>query len=182
MSSHAINDRFSLLTHHHYADRIRADPSLIAEATARVNGLIESGTDTIGHRMWRSLLVLDLQHVLKTMVQDDPDGRLLRSNSPFSRLIGYKDVSKRNLLWHQAKREVAATLRQAVAGGEYASTSEVVREALRGWTRHQDAELRELETFRAAIRVGLDSGSSIPADGVYAELHAMIAKRRAAQG
>jgi hypothetical protein len=108
MSSHAINDRFSLLTHHHYSDRIRADPSLIAEATARVNGLIESGTDTIGHRMWRSLLVLDLQHVLKTMVQDDPDGRMLRSNSPFSRLIGYKNVSKRNLLWRQAKREVAA--------------------------------------------------------------------------
>jgi antitoxin ParD1/3/4 len=78
--------------------------------------------------------------------------------------------------------EMAATLRQAVAGGEYASTSEVVREALRDWTRHQDAERRELETFRAAIRVGLDSGSSIPADEVYAELHAMIAERRAAQG
>ena len=36
--------------------------------------------------------------------------------------------------------ELAETLRQTVAGGEYASTSEVVREALREWTRRRDAE------------------------------------------
>lgn len=30
--------------------------------------------------------------------------------------------------------ELAETLRQTVAGGEYASTSEVVREALRDWS------------------------------------------------
>lgn len=77
--------------------------------------------------------------------------------------------------------EMAATLRQAVAGGQYASTSEVVREALRDWTRQQDSELRQLDAFRAAIRAGLDSGPSIPAEDVYAELHAMIAERRAAQ-
>lgn len=29
--------------------------------------------------------------------------------------------------------EMAETLRQTVSGGEYASTSEIVREALRGW-------------------------------------------------
>jgi antitoxin ParD1/3/4 len=78
--------------------------------------------------------------------------------------------------------EMAATIRQAVAGGEYASTSEVVREALRDWTRHQDAERRELETLREAIRIGLDSGSGIAAEEVYAELHALIAERRAAKG
>ncbi len=31
--------------------------------------------------------------------------------------------------------EMAAALRQTVAGGEYASTSEIVREALREWAR-----------------------------------------------
>lgn len=77
---------------------------------------------------------------------------------------------------------MAATLRETVAGGEYASTSEVVREALRDWTRNHNAERRELETLREAIRVGLDSGPGIPAEEVYAELHAMIAERRAAQG
>ena len=71
--------------------------------------------------------------------------------------------------------EMAATLRQTVAGGEYASTSEVVREALREWTRHRDAERRDLETLREAIRVGDESGPSIPAEEVFAELRKMIA-------
>ena len=52
--------------------------------------------------------------------------------------------------------ELAETLRQTVAGGEYASTSEVVREALRDWTRSRDTERRELEALRAAIKAGLD--------------------------
>ena len=58
--------------------------------------------------------------------------------------------------------ELAETLRQTVAGGEYASTSEVVREALRDWTRSRDTERRELEALRAAIKAGLDSGHGIP--------------------
>ena len=77
--------------------------------------------------------------------------------------------------------EMAATVRNAVEAGDYASTSEVVREALRDWTRHHDTERRELETLREAIRVGLDSGPGILANEVYAELHAIIAERRAAR-
>jgi len=78
--------------------------------------------------------------------------------------------------------EMAATVRLAVDGGDYASTSEVVREALRDWVRQHDAERRELETLREAIRVGLASGPGVPADEVYAGLHALIAERRAGQG
>lgn len=77
--------------------------------------------------------------------------------------------------------EMAAVLRQTVAGGEYASTSEVVREALRDWTRRRDAERRELEALRDAIRAGIESGPGIPADDVYAELRAIVAERRAAR-
>ena len=68
--------------------------------------------------------------------------------------------------------EMAETLRRTVAGGEYASTSEVVREALREWTRSRDAERRDLDALRTAIRAGLDSGPGIPADQVFAELRA----------
>ena len=78
--------------------------------------------------------------------------------------------------------EMAATVRLAVDAGDYASTSEVVREALRDWVRQHDAERRELETLREAIRVGLASGPGIPADEVYAGLHALIGERRAGQG
>ena len=47
--------------------------------------------------------------------------------------------------------EMAETLRRTVAGGEYASTSEVVREALREWTRARDAERRDLDALRAHL-------------------------------
>ncbi len=68
--------------------------------------------------------------------------------------------------------EMAETLRRTVAGGEYASTSEVVREALREWTRRRDAERQDLDALRAAIRAGLDSGPGLPAEEVFAELRA----------
>ena len=62
--------------------------------------------------------------------------------------------------------EMAATVRLAVDAGGYASTSEVVREALRDWIRQHDFDRRELETPREAIRVGLASGPGVPADEV----------------
>ena len=73
--------------------------------------------------------------------------------------------------------DMAEALRQTVAGGEYASTSEVVREALRDWTCSRNAELRDLEVLRNAINAGLDSGPSTPADQVFAELRARYADK-----
>ncbi|MBP1807716.1 type II toxin-antitoxin system ParD family antitoxin [Rubellimicrobium aerolatum] len=73
--------------------------------------------------------------------------------------------------------ELAEVLRQTVAGGEYASTSEVVREALRDWARARDAERRDLEALRAAIKAGLDSGPGLPAEEVFAELRARYAAK-----
>ena len=72
--------------------------------------------------------------------------------------------------------EMVATIKSAVDGGDYASTSEVIRDALRGWMREQDNARRELEELRAAIRVGLESGDLMPAEQVYAELRELIAK------
>jgi antitoxin ParD1/3/4 len=73
--------------------------------------------------------------------------------------------------------ETAETLRQAVAAGEYASTSEVVREALREWMRRRDDERRDLKALRVAIKTGLDSGPGLPADQVLAELRARYADK-----
>lgn len=75
--------------------------------------------------------------------------------------------------------EMAAILRQSVDGGEYASTSEVVREALREWMRRRDTDRRDLDALREAIRLGDESGSSIPAETVFADLRDVIARRRA---
>ena len=45
--------------------------------------------------------------------------------------------------------EMAATVRQAVEAGEYASNSEVIREALRDWSYQRDLHQRGLDDLRA---------------------------------
>jgi antitoxin ParD1/3/4 len=76
--------------------------------------------------------------------------------------------------------EMAASLRHTVEGGQYASASEIIREALREWTRKRDDELRDLEALREAVKIGDESGAGIPVEEVFAELRRMIAIRRAA--
>lgn len=51
--------------------------------------------------------------------------------------------------------EMAATVRSAVEDGDYASTSEVVREALRDWKTKRALRLGELEALQADIDKGL---------------------------
>ncbi|WP_198299100.1 ribbon-helix-helix domain-containing protein [Bordetella genomosp. 13] len=51
--------------------------------------------------------------------------------------------------------EMAASLKQAVEDGEYASTSEVVREALREWKIRRELMLNELNALKADIDQGL---------------------------
>lgn len=77
--------------------------------------------------------------------------------------------------------DLAATLRHTVEDGEYASASEIVREALRDWTRKRDQEQRDLETLRQLVREGDESGPGIPPGEVFAELRQLIAERRAAR-
>jgi antitoxin ParD1/3/4 len=66
--------------------------------------------------------------------------------------------------------EMAAAVRHAVESGEYASASEVIREALRLWKAHQAAREREVEELRRVWREGLESGPATPLD--FAEIKA----------
>ncbi|MFM9889453.1 MAG: type II toxin-antitoxin system ParD family antitoxin [Rickettsiales bacterium] len=67
--------------------------------------------------------------------------------------------------------EMAAMLRATVERGEYASTSEIIREALRDWNRKQENYERDLAELREAIRVGDESGPGIPMDEAFAEIY-----------
>lgn len=51
--------------------------------------------------------------------------------------------------------DMAAVVKRAVEGGDYASTSEVVREALRDWKSKRTVPLHELEALKADITRGL---------------------------
>lgn len=69
--------------------------------------------------------------------------------------------------------EMAASIKQAV-DGEYASTSEVVREALREWRLRRQLMLDELASLKADIDQGL---ADVAAGRVKAFDVAEIAKR-----
>ena len=60
--------------------------------------------------------------------------------------------------------ELLQMVKKAVASGEYASASEVVREALRDWRLRQEARQADLERLRHAWREGLESGKPEPFD------------------
>jgi antitoxin ParD1/3/4 len=60
--------------------------------------------------------------------------------------------------------ELLEMVRGAVASGEYASASEVVREALREWRLRQPLRKAEVERLRKAWTEGLNSGASSPLD------------------
>ncbi len=51
--------------------------------------------------------------------------------------------------------EMAAVVKGAVEGGDYASSSEVVREALRDWKLKRALQLQELAALKADIDQGL---------------------------
>ena len=51
--------------------------------------------------------------------------------------------------------EMARTVKSAVATGDYASSSEIVREALRHWRRQREIQAQELEALRAEVQVGM---------------------------
>jgi len=56
--------------------------------------------------------------------------------------------------------EMAAVVRQAVESGEYASNSEIVREALRDWKLKRTLQQQEVEELRRLWQEGLHSGPS----------------------
>ncbi len=60
--------------------------------------------------------------------------------------------------------EMNATLKEVVASGAYASTSEIMREALRDWEAKQLRKQEQMAKLRKMIQDGLDSGPAVPFD------------------
>ena len=69
--------------------------------------------------------------------------------------------------------EMAEMVRQAVETGEYASSSQVVREALRAWKHRRDFNQTGLEELRRLWTEGLHSGP-----GRYTTIQEIIAEAR----
>ena len=73
--------------------------------------------------------------------------------------------------------EMATIVRQCVESGEYASSSELVREALRDWKTNRSLQKSELQVLKSLWQTGIDSGS-----GKFADMDAikMEARKRLA--
>lgn len=71
--------------------------------------------------------------------------------------------------------EMAAMLRAAVESGDYASTSEVIRDALRMWKTREEAMARRTEELRRLWQEGLDSGPAVDGPETFARLRQRIA-------
>jgi antitoxin ParD1/3/4 len=56
--------------------------------------------------------------------------------------------------------EMAGYVREVVATGKYASTSEAIREAVREWQERQDLLGYTVEELRGLVQEGLESGIS----------------------
>ena len=61
-------------------------------------------------------------------------------------------------------KEIADNVRAAVDTGEYAFTSEVIREALRDWQLKRTLQQEQIEYLRRLWDAGLKSGSAGPLD------------------
>ena len=85
-------------------------------------------------------------------------------------------MSKLERITVSMPEEMAAKIRAAVDCGEYATTSEIVREALRDWTASQDRREASLAAFRAEIDKGLE-GPFLPAEEVFEDLRAFVRER-----
>jgi antitoxin ParD1/3/4 len=75
--------------------------------------------------------------------------------------------------------EMAAMLREVVGSGEYASSSEVMREALREWKFRRGQRERAVEELGRLWDEGIKSGPSREGDGFFNRLRADIATRAA---
>jgi len=69
--------------------------------------------------------------------------------------------------------EIAVLIRGAVESGEYATTSEVVREALREWKQRRILQQGDIEELRRLWVEGLASGPSR-----FQDIHAINAEAR----
>lgn len=70
--------------------------------------------------------------------------------------------------------EMAADMRKAVESGEYASASEVMRDALREWRTRRDERARAMEELGRLWDEGIASGPMVDGEEAFDRIFAAI--------
>lgn len=69
-----------------------------------------------------------------------------------------------------------AFIKRQIQEGRYATASEVIRDGLRVLEDREKLRAAKLESLRAEIQKGADSGEGIPAEQVFANLRSKYAR------
>jgi antitoxin ParD1/3/4 len=70
--------------------------------------------------------------------------------------------------------EMAATMRQVVDAGEYASASEVMREALREWKLRRVQRQQAIEELGRQWDIGIAGGAAVDGEQAFARIRARL--------
>ena len=69
-------------------------------------------------------------------------------------------------------------IKAQVAAGNFSSTSEVLREAMRLWLRSEEEHAQRLEAIRAGVKASLDDPRpSVPIDEAFERIRENLVKR-----
>jgi len=99
---HAVAEDASLALHSAVAERIRADPLLIARAKRRVEDWLRDGTIAKAYaEAWREILDRPGDEVARFLEDPGERARQLRQTSPFA---GALDPRTRWAIWRRARR------------------------------------------------------------------------------
>lgn len=107
--------------------------------------------------------------------RESHEGMPCRRALRFISMIKYDHAMRENIVMAGIERltvtlpaEMAALVKGAVEGGNYASSSEVIREALRDWKLKRELHLQEV----AALKADIDRGLADVAQGRVADFDA----------
>jgi len=78
--------------------------------------------------------------------------------------------------------EMAAMMREVVDSGEYASASEVMREALRDWKYRRIQRARAIEELGSLWDAGMKSGSPVDGEDAFARIRHKLDTKIAGRG
>jgi antitoxin ParD1/3/4 len=85
-------------------------------------------------------------------------------------------MSKLERITVTVPEEMAAKMRAAIESGEYATTSEIVREAVRDWNAAQIRNIRSVQELREMLEKAA-AGPSVDGEAFMAELKEQVASR-----
>lgn len=73
-------------------------------------------------------------------------------------------------------QEMAATMREVVEAGEYASASEVMREALRDWNHRRRQRREAIDRIGRLWDEGISSGPAVSGDDAFERIERNLAQ------